>query len=310
MISPSDILHGKVLIVDDQQSSILLLEEALRRAGYDRVTSTMDPSEVCALHHKHAYDLILLDLEMPGMDGFQVMDGLKAIEPEETLRVLAVTAQPAHLLRALQRGAQDFTCKPFNVAELLMRVHNLLEVRLLHEEVRSHGKVLESLALQDPLTGLANRRAVAERMSMALAHARRNKTIFVVVCLDLDGFKQVNDSLGHAAGDAVLKMVAARLLATVRAEDTVARLGGDEFMIALWHVRDAGHAAAVASKVIEAVSQPYELEGQVVHITASAGVAAYPADGADADALMKGADAALYEAKRAGKNAYRMAPSI
>ena len=182
----------------------------------------------------------------------------------------------------------------------------MLEVRLLHEAARDHGKMLESLALNDPLTGLANRRLLADRMSMALVHARRNKSAMAVVYLDLDGFKQINDTLGHGAGDILLKMVAARLVATVREEDTVARLGGDEFIIALWHVSGADYAATVALRVIEAVSQPYDIEGHAVSMTTSAGVGIYPVHGEDADTLMKSADLALYEAKRAGKNAYRI----
>jgi PleD family two-component response regulator len=119
----------------------------------------------------NAYDLILLDLEMPGMDGFQVMEGLKEIDTDGYLPVLAVTAHPGHKLRALQGGAKDFISKPFDLAEVLMRVHKMLEVRLLHEAARNHGKMLEALALKDPLTGLANRRLLADRMSMALVHA-------------------------------------------------------------------------------------------------------------------------------------------
>jgi two-component system, cell cycle response regulator len=307
MISSTDILHGKVLIVDNQAVSVLLLELLLRGAGYVSITSTMDPGEVCALHRKNGYDLILLDLEMPDMDGFQVMEGLKEIDTEGYLPVLAVTAHPGHKLRALQGGAKDFISKPFDLAEVLMRVHNMLEVRLLHEAARNHGKMLEALALKDPLTGLANRRLLADRMSMALVHARRNKSAMAVVYLDLDGFKQINNTLGHGAGDVLLKMVAGRLTATVREEDTVARLSGDEFVIALWHVSGPDYAATVALKVIEAVSQPYVLEGQTVSVTTSAGVGIYPIHGEDADTLMKSADLALYEAKRAGKNAYRIA---
>ena len=306
MISPSDILHAKILIVDDQHVNVLLLERMLHGAGYVSVTSTTDPGEVCTLHRQNRYDLILLDLVMPGMDGFQVMEALKDIETEGYLPVLALTAHPAHKLRALQCGAKDFISKPFDLAEVLMRVHNMLEVRLLHEAARNHGKMLESLALKDPLTGLANRRLLAERMSMALGHARRNTSTMAVVYLDLDGFKQINNTLGHAAGDALLKMVAGRLVGTVREEDTVARLGGDEFVIALWHLRGTNSAATVAIKVIEALSQPYAIDGQTVRITASAGIGIYPVHGEDADTLMKSADLALYEAKRLGKNAYRI----
>ncbi len=306
MISASDILHGKILIVDDQHVNVLLLERMLGGAGYVSITSTTHPGEVCQLHRKNRYDLILLDLMMPGTDGFQVMEGLKEIETEGYLPVLALTAQPAHKLRALQCGAKDFLSKPFDLAEVLMRVRNMLEVRLLHEAARSHGKMLESLALQDPLTGLANRRLLAERMSMALGHARRNASTMAVVYLDLDGFKQINNTLGHGAGDALLQMVATRLVATVREEDTVARVGGDEFVIALWHISCPDDAARMASRAIGAVSKPYDIEGHIVSITTSAGVGIYPVDGEDADTLLKNADMALYEAKRAGKNAYRI----
>src|SRR5712692_9517242 len=130
MLNSSDILNANVLIVDDQEANAQLLARMLGGAGYTSVASTMDPLEVCKLHRKHSYDLILLDLQMPGMDGFQVMECLKEIETEGYLPVLAVTAQPAHKLRALQGGAKDFISKPFDRAEVLMRVHNMLEVRL------------------------------------------------------------------------------------------------------------------------------------------------------------------------------------
>ena len=306
MVNLSDILNAKVLIVDDREANVRLLDRMLHGAGYTCVSSTMDPGEVCELHRKNRYDLILLDLQMPGMDGFQVMEGLKAIETDSYVPVLVITAQPGHKLRALAAGAKDFISKPFDLGEAKTRIHNMLEVRLLHEAARNHGKMLEALALNDPLTGLANRRLLADRMSMALVHARRNKSVMAVMYLDLDGFKWINDTLGHGAGDVLLKMVAGRLVATVREEDTVARLGGDEFIIALWHVSGNDYAATAALRVIEAVSQPYSIEGHTVSITTSAGVGIYPVHGEDADTLMKSADLALYEAKRAGKNAYRI----
>jgi len=306
-VSNADILNAGILIVDDQLANVQLLEKMLRGAGYLRITSTQDPHAVAALHRDHHYDLILLDLRMPGMDGFQVMESLKEIEADGYLPVLAVTAQPAHKLRALESGAKDFVSKPFDLAEVLMRVHNMLEVRLLHKAACNYGKLLEELALNDPLTGLANRRLLADRMTMALVHAHRNSSAMAVVYLDLDGFKQINDTLGHGAGDELLKMVAGRLLATVRQEDTVARLGGDEFILALWHVSGSDYAATVAARAIEAVAQPYEIEGNSVRITVSAGVSIYPDHGEDADSLMKSADLALYEAKEAGRNAYRLA---
>ena len=136
MITSTDVLHGKILIVDDQQANILLLEQMLRGAGYLSITSTRDSEKVCELHLIHRYDLILLDLQMPGMDGFQVMENLKEIETGGYLPVLVVTAQPNHKLRALKAGAKDFVSKPFDLAEVLIRVYNMLEVRLLHLETK------------------------------------------------------------------------------------------------------------------------------------------------------------------------------
>jgi PAS domain S-box-containing protein len=136
VISSSDILKGSILIVDDHQANVVLLEQMLRNAGYVSITSTTNPSEVCELHRKNCYDLILLDLQMPVMDGFQVMEGLKHIETDGYLPVLVITAQPDHKLRALNAGAKDFISKPFDLAEVLIRVHNLLEVRLLHRKTK------------------------------------------------------------------------------------------------------------------------------------------------------------------------------
>ena len=115
----------------------------LSEAGYTRVTSTMNPHEVCALHRKNRYDLILLDLQMPGMDGFQVMEGLKTNDADGYLPVLVITAQPGHKLRALQAGAKDFISKPFDLVEVKTRIHNMLEVRLLYKQLENYNKVLE-----------------------------------------------------------------------------------------------------------------------------------------------------------------------
>lgn len=306
MVDAKEILNANILVVDDVEDNVMLLEHILHGAGYTSVSSTRDPREVCELQRRYRFSLILLDLQMPGMDGFQVLDQLKQIEADDYVPVLVITAQPMHKLRALQDGARDFISKPFDPRELLIRIHNMLEVRLLHEAARDHGKTLESLALTDPLTGLANRRLLVDRLSMGMVRARRERAGLAVLYLDLDGFKNVNNTLGHAAGDALLKMVAERLQSTVREQDTVARLGGDEFVIVLGEA-GPGEAAQVAAKVIESVSRPYDIDGQPARVTASAGIGLYPVHGDDAETLMKNADLALYEAKRSGKNAYRVA---
>ena len=165
MISSSDILKGKVLIVDDQEVNVLLLERMLRGAGYVSITSTVDPGEVCELHLKNRYDLILLDLQMPGMDGFQVMESLKEIETGGYLPVLVITAQPDHKLRALKAGGKDFISKPFEMAEVLARVHNMLEVRLLHLETKNlYDRVMAQQKMSERLLLNVLPQSIAERL--------------------------------------------------------------------------------------------------------------------------------------------------
>jgi PAS domain S-box-containing protein len=143
MITESDILDARILVVDDQEANVRLLEQLLSDAGYINVASTMKPVEVCALHRKNRYDVILLDLQMPGMDGFQVIEALKTNDADGYLPVVVITAQPGHKLRALQAGAKDFISKPFDLTEVRTRIHNMLEVRLLYKKLENYSKELE-----------------------------------------------------------------------------------------------------------------------------------------------------------------------
>lgn len=142
-LTRDDILNAKILIVDDQPANVALLESLLSDAGYTDVSSTMDPVEVGALYRKNLYDLILLDLQMPVMDGFQVMECLKVNIEDDYLPVIVLTAQPGHKLQALQSGAKDFISKPFDVVEVKTRIHNMLEVRLLYKKLENYNKLLE-----------------------------------------------------------------------------------------------------------------------------------------------------------------------
>jgi len=306
MATRAEILRARILLVDDDADAVRLLQQLLHLEGYTCVSVTTDPARVTALHAEQRFDLIVLDIQMPGMNGFEVMEALK-VNPTEYVPILAVTGEPTHKLNALRAGAKDFVSKPFDWDEVFVRVYNMLEVKLLLDEARGHAKELESMALEDPLTGLANRRLLPERVWMAIAHARRNRTQMAVLYLDLDGFKDVNDTLGHAMGDELLKAVARRLVSAVREEDTVARVGGDEFMVALWQVTGIEDTEKVAEKLIHSIAEPYRLDGHTVTVTTSVGASIYPMHGSDADALMKTADAALYSAKHAGKNIFRLA---
>lgn len=138
-----EILSASILIVDDQESNVRLLDQLLTETGYTNVTSTLNSRDVCALHRKNVYDLILLDLQMPAMDGFQVMAALQTNETDSYLPVIVLTAQPGHKVRALQAGAKDFISKPFDLVEVTTRIHNMLEVRLLYKRLQNYNKLLE-----------------------------------------------------------------------------------------------------------------------------------------------------------------------
>jgi PAS domain S-box-containing protein len=148
MLELSEILNASILIVDDQEANVMLLEQMLRNEGYKNITATQLPRDVCALHEEKRFDLILLDLQMPEMDGFEVIEELKKIELAGYLPVLVITAQPAHKLRALKAGAKDFVSKPFDFVEVQTRIHNMLEVRLLYRKLNDYNRLLEQTVLE------------------------------------------------------------------------------------------------------------------------------------------------------------------
>ena len=171
---------------------------------------------------------------------------------------------------------------------------------------RTASRQLSHLAEHDALTGLPNRLVLNDRLGAAIALAERHNTPLAVLFLDVDGFKAVNDSLGHAAGDAILQSIAARLRSALRRSDTVSRYSGDEFVIVLPEIEQSDDAALVAKKLVQAASGPHRVESRTVSVTASVGIALYPDDGRAAETLVKHADAAMYDAKRAGAGSYRL----
>jgi len=439
MISPSDIRRARILIVDDEPVNVQLLEFLLKTSGYESVASTTDPRQVATLHLQHRYDLIILDLQMPHMDGFQVMEALKPMERESWLPVLVVTAEPDKKLAALEAGARDFIGKPFDTVEVLTRIRNLLEVRLFHEESREYGARMErkvrertaelqrfrgamdatsdaiflvdarnmamidvsdgacrmlgfsreallridpvalglaeraqldryadetsaprehdmvetellrsdgqgavpveiSWQLQtqeemrtlvavardiservqaqqrlkhmsnyDSLTGLPNRTLFFQTLRDAIELAQDKSWRIAVMFITLDRFKIINDSLGPALGDELLRQFSTRLVRCVRLRDTVGRLGGDEFALILTMTRDQKEeeAVAVANEVREALRAPFDLHGQQAALTASIGIAMYPDDALDPGTLVKYADVAMVRAREAGRDGYR-----
>jgi two-component system cell cycle response regulator len=298
MIRSPDILNASILIVDDREANVSLLDQILSEDGYTRITTTTNPLEVCALHRKNRYDLIVLDLQMPGMDGFQVMDGLKADESEDYLPVIVLTAQPAHKLRALQAGARDFISKPFELVDVTTRIHNMLEVRLLYKKLENSNKVLKQRTLHDSTTGLPNRDLFDDRLTHAIALAKRHTWMLAVMFLDLDRFKCINDTHGHAVGDGVLKEVANRLLQHTRDEDTVCRNGGDEFLYLLMNPQGSENIERIAAALLKTIGQPIDMGDLQLVVKASIGIAVYPENGTTGEQLIRNADTAMYRAKK------------
>src|ERR1700730_2333419 len=301
MVSASEILGASILVVDDQEVNVSLLERMLRGAGYTSIASTMDSREVCELQRRNRYCLILLDLQMQDMDGFQVMEGLKDVEKDGYLPVIVITAQPGHKLRALQAGAKDFVSKPFDLVEVKTRIHNMLEVRLLYKKLEKYNKELEQKALYDSMTGLPNRDLFDNRLAHAIALATRHAWTLAVMFLDLDRFKCINDTHGDAVGDGVLKAVAKRLLQHARDEDTVCRNGGDEFLYVLMNPQGGENIQRIAESLVKAIGQPMDMGELQPVIKASIGIAIYPDNGTTGEQLIRNADAAMYRAK-AGTN--------
>jgi len=302
MPATGDILKASVLIVDDQEEDVHLLKKMLADAGYTSVASTTNPLEVCALHRQHQYDLILLDLQMPIMTGFEVLAELKEIEPQGRLCVLVVSGEPAAKLRALQSGAKDFVSKPFDPIEVRTRIYNLLEVRLLYKEAE---RQLLHLAHHDPLTGLPNRKLFYELLGGALVRAAEHHWSIAVLVLDIDRFKNINDTLGPEMGDELLRQCGNRLRNCLRFNYTISRLGGDEFGLILAPAKMPDESSEVASKIRETLRQPFILNGHEVTVTVSIGITICPLDAADASALVQNGDTAMHRAKEAGRDTYR-----
>jgi diguanylate cyclase (GGDEF)-like protein/PAS domain S-box-containing protein len=437
MIAQADIRRARVLVVDDQPVNVQLLEYLLKTTGYEHVDSTTDPAQVAQLHRERHYDLIILDLHMPAMDGFEVMEGLKPIEPGAWLPVLVVTAEPEKKLAALKAGARDFISKPFDTVEVMARIRNLLEVRLLHRESSEYGARMEQtvrertaelarfrgamdatadaiflidasnmamvdvsdgacrmlgfsreallriepvalglatreqlgrllrgdgtprehdivetellraggqgavpveigwqmrkdgdarmliavardiserlqaqqrmkhLAHYDALTGLPNRTLFFQNLRDAIELARDKQWRIAVLFISLDRFKMINDTLGPALGDELLREFSTRLVRCVRLRDTVGRIGGDEFALILTLTREQQDAVHVANDVREALRAPFDLHGKQAALTASIGIAMYPDDATDPNTLVKYADTAMVRAREAGRDGYR-----
>jgi diguanylate cyclase (GGDEF)-like protein len=289
---------ARILIVDDLEVNITILEQLLRHAGYTEVSGTSDATTVATLHAAHQYDLIVLDMNMPDMDGFAVLDSLRQLDDDHYLPVLVMSAEPEYKLRALQAGARDFVCKPCDYGELLTRIRNMLEVRLLYTGTRDYGL---RMAGCDRLTGLANRAQFRDALPARLSAAWPQSSALLLI--DLDGFTALNDTLGHQAGDLVLGQFALRLAQLAPPQASLSRLGNDEFALLLPALDGAHQVPDMVEAIRTALQDPFQLPAAHTTLSASIGVALCPGDAMEAPSLMRYADMALHQAQQDGPGA-------
>jgi len=313
----------RLLIVDDSRAIRAQFRDQFEKAGYQVDLAENGKVALEKIYHLR-FDLVLLDVEMPGMDGIKVLSIIRRSFSKFDLPVIIATSRDAanEVARAFERGSNDYITKPVQPVVLQARIENQLlqkqaanylkfAKKHLEKEVRQRTAQLEEANSQlnyranyDLLTGLPNRAMAYSFLEQRVRDAHRNGEELGVIFIDLDHFKKVNDTLGHAAGDKLLKEVACRLTGCVREADTIARLGGDEFLLILAQGRTGKlDAAFVAARILERFSEPFSLDGQKVFVTASLGGAIYPDDGKGADTLMANADAAMYQSKSDGRHA-------
>jgi len=290
-----------VLIVDNEEVNLYALRMVLQSRGYHVLSASNGP-EGLRMAAENLPDAILLDIQMPVMDGYEVCRRLKGDPRTTMIPVVFLTARHTdqqEIVRGLELGANDYITKPFNNEELLARVAVMVRVRTAEDKVRT-------LSQTDDLTGMYNRRYLQQRLEEEFARARRYGQTLACILLDIDHFKMINDTHGHAAGDEALRQVAATIRSHVRKSDLAVRYGGEEFLLVLFENDRAG-----AVRVAERIRADVERRGviwkdETLRLTISSGVALYPDEGITGpDELIARADHALYSAKSSGRNVVR-----
>ncbi|MGX5173541.1 diguanylate cyclase domain-containing protein [Aliikangiella sp. IMCC44653] len=292
----------KILVVDDDDVDRILIRELLSKVSQSEVTvveaSTLE--EAKRKIGSEEFDAFLIDYLLGHVNGTEFIHEAKAIGCKTPIIVITGVEDEKLDNEVIQAGASDYIPK----SELSPA---LLERTIVHAiDRRVESEKLEQLVKQDPLTGLANRTLFNTNLENAMARANRNKAQLAVMLLDLDRFKDINDSLGHLVGDELLECVASRLTDTVRTEDIVARLGGDEFSLLLENVESLNSVSRIAEKILKALSTPMQIEEHEIVISASIGISIYPQAGQSREEILKNADLALYQVKEKGRNGYHI----
>lgn len=314
----SDQAH--ILIIDDDPLIRRLVAKTLQNEGM-QTSVAASGEEGVALFKEHGADAILLDVIMPnGFDGYTTCTQIREQSTGQHIPILMMTGLDDldSINRAFEAGATDFISKPINIPLLGHRIRYILRAAQTTQSLLDSEKRLHHMAYFDNLTDLPNRTFFQEHLRIMIALAQRHQQKLGVLFLDIDGFKRINDTLGHLMGDRVLQETSNRLRKCLRASDaftrmgtppsdgiSLARLGGDEFTVLLSSIERNEDAATVAERIRKSLAEPYILGHQEVYTTTSIGISIFPIDGESELELLKNADLAMYYAKRVGGNAYR-----
>ena len=315
----------RILLIDDTPANLLTFGAALTSEFKLQISTSGE--EGLAIAAKSPPDLILLDIMMSGIDGYETCRRFKADPRLRQIPIVFITAMTESDAESagLELGAADYITKPLNIKIARQRIRNLLERESLRQEVEAYRdhleelvqartlalsvaevqvKALEDVAYYDPLTGAPNRRLLIDRLSQVLAHERRTVQPIAVCYFDLDGFKPINDALGHDAGDQLLRELTQRLRGILREYDTLARVGGDEFVLVLCNLEQEAECYDIIERVLATIQIPFIIKEQSVTVSASLGVTLYPHDESTTGDLIRHADQAMYKAKQSGKNCF------
>ncbi len=293
-----------VLVADDSPVYRKLVEQALSEVDCVVVFAKSGNQAIEIFEHGHP-DLVITDWVMPDITGIDLCQKIRSSATTSYTYVIILTsnAEKESVVKGLSAGADDYLTKPFDRDELLARVHVGRRLVDLQRQIEAKNRLLEELALTDPLTGLPNRRAIEDWSSRQLNGAARHGFPFWVVVIDLDHFKKINDTHGHAAGDIVLKKFADILRSHTRLSDISGRIGGEEFLFVVTHADKSGVTMVVDRIRQRLAAERFTFEGATVQVTASFGIAGFSGKSApEFEQLLAAADAALYRAKDHGRN--------
>ncbi len=326
-ITPADEVTGRILVVDDTTTNLYVLSKLLARSGYE-VCQTQDGAAALTLASTQQPSLILLDIMMPGMDGYEVCTRLRAMPETAHIPIIFLSAldSPLDKVMAFRHGAADYVTKPFQPEEVLARVRHQIRLQVVQQQQQFLNAELErrvqertyqlelahhqllAVAMSDRLTQLPNRLAFVKLLGQVMAQAQiEPDKHFAVLFLDCDRFKRINDSLGHRVGDQLLKEIASRLIQIQQHHSTVAtvaRFGGDEFALLITPVPDKQAVVLVADEVLTRLAAPFALADRKIFMSASLGIVWGDASYAAAEHLLRDADVAMYRAKDCSYSQY------